>query len=200
MRAHSAESRAPTSAPTPAGPAEAIAILLEAFSADAVNRWVWPDDEQFRATFPAFVRAFAGQAFERGSAYSVGEDAGAALWLPPGAHSDEAALVALVEQTVSAETQEALFGLLEQMETHHPTEPHWYLPLIGVRPSQQGKGYGAALLQPILAVCDRDGLPAFLESSNPRNLTLYQRHGFEILATIQNGSSPPIFPMLRRPR
>jgi GNAT superfamily N-acetyltransferase len=192
-------SRAPISATTPARPAAAIAILVEAFGADPVNRWVWPDEEQFQASFPAFVRAFAGQAFECNTAYSVGADAGAALWLPPGAHSDEEALVRLVEQTVRADRQPALFELFERMGGHHPTGPHWYLPLIGVRPSQQGKGYGAALLQPILAACDRDGLPAFLESSNPRNLTLYQRHGFEILATIEIGSSPPIFPMVRQP-
>jgi hypothetical protein len=38
------------------------------------------------------------------------------------------------------------------------------------------------------------------ESTNPRNVPLYERHGFERLGTIQSGSSPPLFPMLRRPR
>jgi hypothetical protein len=48
--------------------------------------------------------------------------------------------------------------------------------------------------------CDREGLPAYLESSNPRNIPLYQRHGFEVLGTIQLDASPPITPMLRAPR
>jgi hypothetical protein len=47
---------------------------------------------------------------------------------------------------------------------------------------------------------DRDRLPAYLESSNPRNISLYRRHGFEELGTIQVGSSPPIVPMLRHAR
>jgi ribosomal protein S18 acetylase RimI-like enzyme len=93
-----------------------------------------------------------------------------------------------------------MFTVLEQMDKYHPHEPHWYLPMIGVDPIQQGRGFGSVLLQHALAVCDRDGMPAYLESSNPKNVPLYQRHGFEVTGTVQAGSSPTIFPMLRRPR
>lgn len=51
-----------------------------------------------------------------------------------------------------------------------------------------------------LDACDRDHAPAYLESSNPKNIPLYERHEFELLGTIQVGTSPPIFPMLRKPR
>ena len=93
---------------------------------------------------------------------------------------------------------QTLFAVFEQMGQYHPDEPHWYLPLIGVDPAQQGKGYGSALLKYALRRCDEDGSPAYLESSNPKNIPLYRRHGFEVLGTIQVGSSPPITPMLRR--
>ena len=89
---------------------------------------------------------------------------------------------------------------MRQMESHHPSEPHWYLPLIGIDPKHQGKGLGGALLAHVTEICDRDGVPAYLESSNPRNITLYERHGFEITGQIQHGSSPTIVPMLRQPR
>jgi hypothetical protein len=55
-------------------------------------------------------------------------------------------------------------------------------------------------LQHVLAMCDQDSKYAYLESSNSRNITLYQRHGFELLGTIQVNTSPSIFPMLRKPR
>ena len=55
---------------------------------------------------------------------------------------------------------------------YHPAEPHWHLPMIGELPSMQGKGFGAALLYHGLAQCDRDGLPAYLESSNEGNISL----------------------------
>jgi ribosomal protein S18 acetylase RimI-like enzyme len=85
------------------------------------------------------------------------------------------------------------------MGRYHPSEPHWYLPLIGVDPARQSQGHGSALMRHALAACDRDGRPAYLESTNPRNLPLYERHGFERLGTIQAGASPPLFPMLRKP-
>lgn len=45
--------------------------------------------------------------------------------------------------------------------------------------------------------CDEEGLPAYLESSNPRNIRLYQRHGFEVMGEIQSGNSPVVTPMFR---
>jgi len=91
-------------------------------------------------------------------------------------------------------------GIFEQMQKFHPTEPHWYLPMIGVDPAHQGAGVGSALMSEALKAVDRDGLIAYLESSNHKNVSLYERHGFEIIGEIQSGSSPVVRPMLRRAR
>jgi ribosomal protein S18 acetylase RimI-like enzyme len=63
-----------------------------------------------------------------------------------------------------------------------------------------GRGLGSVLMRRGLERCDKDHLPAYLESSNPRNISLYERHGFEIIGRIQAGASPTLTPMLRRPR
>jgi ribosomal protein S18 acetylase RimI-like enzyme len=178
----------------------AVDILVRAFRTDPCARWVWPDPEQYRAAFPEFVRAFAGRAFEHESAFCVEGFLAAALWLPPGVEPDEDALAAVLERTIPEHDQAAAFALFDQMGRFHPGEPHWYLPLIGVDPIHQRKGYGSALMKYALARCDRERLPAYLESSNPENVSLYERHGFEVLGTIQVGSSPPVLPMLRAPR
>lgn len=177
-----------------------IDVLVRANWEDPVARWVWPDSQQFLMHFPSFVRAFGGKAFAHGSAYYVDGYVGAALWLPPDVHPDEEALIALVQQTVSEHIQKDFFAVFEQMGRYHPSEPHWYLPLMGVDPSQQGKGFGSALLQHTLIQFDRDNKLAYLESSNPRNISLYKRHGFELLGSIQIGTSPSMAPMLRRPK
>jgi ribosomal protein S18 acetylase RimI-like enzyme len=179
--------------------APAIAVVVLAFSADPAARWTWPDPQQYLAHFPGFVRILGGKAFAHGRAYCVDGYAGAALWLPPEVRPDEDALTTLLQRTGSAPAQKDLFAVFEQMERYHPREPHWYLPFIGTDPSQQGKGYGAALMKHALIPCDRDHTLAYLESSNPKNIPLYERHGFELLGTIQVGASPPIFPMLRKP-
>lgn len=178
----------------------AIATLVLAFAADPAARWSWPRAEDFLRNFPLFARAFGGGSFELGCADRVDDFAGVALWLPPGVPSDEEALSALVERTVSPAILEDAGQVFEQMARFHPGEPHWYLPMIGVDPARQGRGIGDRLLAHGLARCDADGLPAYLESSNPRNLSLYRRHGFEPLGAIQHGSSPTLVPMLRKPR
>ena len=93
-----------------------------------------------------------------------------------------------------------MLAVFQQMESYHPSEPDWYLPLIGVDPAQQSRGYGSALIEHALIQCDRDQKLAYLESSNPKNISLHKRHGFELLGTIRVGASPPICPMLRKPR
>jgi len=181
------------------GPADvepAVAALVLAFSADPVTRWTYPDPGQYLAMFPTLVRAFGGGAFTHGSARQVGNHAGVALWLPPGIEPDQAAL----EASLPAGREGEFSGVFEAIASYHPHEDHWYLPLIGVDPVHQGKGCGAALLDDVLSQCDRDHVAAYLESTNPANLTLYQRHGFELQGTIQAGSSPPLFPMFRPAR
>ena len=91
-------------------------------------------------------------------------------------------------------------AIIEQMIRYHPTEPHWYLPFIGVEPARQSAGLGSALLRAQLAACDAAQLPAYLESTNPRNQPLYESHGFEAVVEIKVEDCPPIVPMLRRPR
>jgi GNAT superfamily N-acetyltransferase len=177
----------------------AAAIAL-GFSTDPVCRWMYPDSRQFMSGFPTFVLAMGGRAFDHESAYCTADLSGAALWLPPGVTADEDAMGPHLERTVDPAKLEAVQATMEQMEHHHPSEPHWYLPLIGVDPARQRSGHGAALMRCALERVDRDGLPAYLESTNPRNIPLYQRHGFEVVATIQVGDVPPLFPMVRRPR
>jgi ribosomal protein S18 acetylase RimI-like enzyme len=187
-------------AATASDEASIIDVLVRANWEDPAARWVWPDSQQFLTHFPSFVRALGGKAFAHGSAHYVDGYTGAALWLPPDVHPDEYALIALLERTVSEQIQKDFFPVLEQMGRFHPSEPHWYLPFVGVDPSQQGKGFGSALLQHILIQVDRDNMLAYLESSNPRNIPLYKRHGFELLGSIQIGTSPSIAPMLRKPK
>jgi ribosomal protein S18 acetylase RimI-like enzyme len=185
---------------TRADEAPVVDVITLGFSADPMARWSFPDPRAYLTAMPALVRAFGGKAFDEGTAYCVDGYAGAALWLPPGVGPDSEALDAIVETHAAADIKSDANGVFEQMGKYHPTEPHWYLPLIAVDPAFQGQGHGSALMRESLARCDRDGLLAYLESSNPRNITLYQRHGFEVMGVIQVGSSPPLTPMSRKPR
>ncbi len=179
---------------------QAVAVICLAFSSDPAARWTYPDPQAYVSSFPRIVRAFGGKAFEHGTGHQVSGFRGAALWLPPGVYPDQEALGAIMQESLAAARLEEVSGVFERMGNYHPAEPHWYLPMIGVDPVHQGSGYGSALLRHALLQCDKDHVAAYLESSNPANLPLYERHGFVVLGTIQVGSSPPIFPMLRAAR
>jgi ribosomal protein S18 acetylase RimI-like enzyme len=178
----------------------AFATILMAFAADPMARWTWPKADQYLAAMPRMARAFGGRSFAHGSALAIDGFTGVALWLPPGVEPDGEGLSAVMESTVESSQLADGAGVFEQMAAYHPHEPHWYLPLIGVDPAHFGEGRGDALMAHALARCDSERALAYLESSNPRNISLYERHGFEALGAIQVGSTPPLVPMLRKPR
>lgn len=177
-----------------------IDVLTLAFAMDPMARWSLPGAATYLRAFPPITRAFGGNAFGKGTAYMTAGATGAALWLPPGVNSDEAALTRLFNENTPDHIKADMQVIMEHMEKFHPAEPHWYLPMIGVDPAHQGAGIGSALMTEALKAVDRDGIIAYLESSNPRNISLYQRHGFEIIGEIQSGSSPVLRPMIRKPR
>jgi GNAT superfamily N-acetyltransferase len=175
------------------------AAMTMAFSADPAARWAWPDPLQFITIFMPLVTLFGGKSFDHGSAYVIGDFFGVAQWLPPGVRPDDGPIGELFEQNMSEPKLGEVLSLFEQMAGFHPDEPHWYVPLIGVDPMLQGRGYGTQLMRHGLAACDRDRQPAYLEATSPDSRSLYERFGFRVLGEIRSGDSPPMFPMLREP-
>jgi GNAT superfamily N-acetyltransferase len=188
---------------TIAGDAEvdhAIATLVLAFGTDPVARWMYDEPHQYLLHIPRLFRALGTSSFATRAAQGTDDGLGVALWLPPRVHGDDDPLEAVIAESITEAKQAEVAAVFERTEQFRPTEPHWYLSLIGVEALHRNKGCGAALLQHCLRQCDREHLPAYLWSSNPLNTSLYKRHGFEIAGTIRVGSSPSIFPMLRKAR
>lgn len=178
---------------------KALSSLTLGFAADPVVRWLYPEPDTFLTHFPRLADLFGGGAFDHGAAYRNADFTSTALWLPPGVHPDEEGLVAHFQGSVASEKLDRLFSLFEQMGEFHPDDPCWHLAFIAVDPARQGKGIGSALLKQSLEQCDRDGVSAYLESTNPANLSLYRRHGFEQIGLIEAEDAPPLFPMVRPP-
>jgi GNAT superfamily N-acetyltransferase len=178
----------------------AIATLVLAFGTDPVARWMYDDPHQYLLHIPRLFRALGTSSFVAGAAQRTNDGLGVALWLAPGVHSDDGPLQAVIARSIVEEKQADVAAVFERTEHYRPTEPHWYLSLIGVEVLHRNKGWGAALLQHRLRQCDREHLPTYLWSSNSLNTSLYERHGFEMAGTIRVGSSPSMFPMLRRAR
>ena len=128
---------------------------------------------------------------------------GAAIWLPPGAWKtrpiDVVRTLPTTARLLGRRLPFALRGLTF-MESQHPEEPAFYLQVLGTEPSAQGKGFGSAMLQPVLEHCDREGIGAYLESSKETNVPFYSRHGFRVTKELDLPSGGPhIWLMWRDP-
>lgn len=193
-----------------AGPAEAeraFATITAAFVADPVTRFAWPDAQTYLAAFPGIVAGLCSASLEGELALVAEAFTGVALWVPPSEadheeHEDDraAAIRDFLGRSSPAERVDDLVATFVAMGRHHPDEPHWYLPFIGVDPAHQGRGIGATLMKAAVARFDADGVVAYLESSNPRNLSLYERFGFERTGEIRMGRAPLVTPMVRLPQ
>jgi len=176
----------------------AYQTLVSAFTNDPVERWLYPELQEYLTHFPRFLEAFGGRAFDEGTVWGLGEHSAVALWLPPGAEPDGDAIGAVLTETVSSDKHADTFAVLELMEAAHPAYPHWYLPWFGVNSALQGQGIGGQLMEHCLVeIFNTEHLPAYLETPNPRTISFYEHHGFEVTGMAQAGECPPITFMLR---
>ena len=142
----------------------AIATLVLAFDTDPVARWMYDELHQYLLHIPRLFRALGRSSFATGAAQRTDDGVGVALWLPPGVHGDDEPLGAAIAETIIGAKQAEVAAVFEQTEHYRPTEPHWYLSLIGVEAMHRNNGCGAALLQHRFRQCDREHLPVYLWS------------------------------------
>ena len=164
---------------------EASDVLARAFQNDPAWVWLIPDAERRRRLLPWLFRV--GFDVTAADVWTTsGIVRGAARWLPPGRPPMRVAatLRALVTTPFRLGTAIGPFlaygRAVEQMRADTVGEPHWYLAGIGVDPSAQRQGVGAALLQPGLQAAAAAGLPAVLLTNNEVNLAFYESHGFAV--------------------
>ncbi|MCB1843139.1 MAG: GNAT family N-acetyltransferase [Halioglobus sp.] len=181
-----------------------VSTLSDSFTNDPVLNWVMPR----RQMYPEFFRLLLREVYlPRGIIHMEERGRAAALWLPPAQRYEMAprmSLLRLALQLLRHEGPRPLWRIRKQGRVyarHLPLEPHYYLQFIGCRLRDQGKGIGAALLKRGTRICDEQGMPAYLESSNSLNVPLYERHGFEVRAREPiSRTGPMAWFMWREPR
>lgn len=175
--------------------------LARAFADDPVHLHLFgdpvPHDRARR-----FFEVVLGWRVDGGDVWASEGGAAAAVWAEPGDWK--------TPMRVMAPRLPAMLGIfrmrswanlrfLQEVEAAHPTEPHRYLEVVGTDPAHQGEGHGSALIAPVLARCDEEGLGAYLESSKEANLAYYARFGFSVVRELRPGGAVPLWAMWRDP-
>lgn len=181
-----------------------VETLSDSFAEDPIFNWVFPE----APLFPDFFRLLVRELYlPRGMIHMDDAGRAAALWLPPEERYElppRLSMIGFGIRLVRLGGLRSLRRLRRQGVVYArqlPREPHYYLQFLGCRYDHQGQGIGAAVLGHGLEICDERDMPAYLESSNQRNLPLYERHGFVVKDTIKvSDKGPTIWFMWREPQ
>ena len=115
---------------------------------------------------------------------------GAAVWLLPAAatasDTEAAAKAAFLTEVIGAQGAENYHRIIDFMRPRASAvidKSAWYLSIVAVAPSAQGRGIGARLLESTLAEADEAGANCYLETFDSRNPRFYQRLRFSAVGS-----------------
>jgi len=182
-------------------------MLTAAFARDPIIRFQFQDDDTYDRRAAAFFGHYFDVRLDGGEIFvvdDVADDvAGAALWSPPGGNRLGPAAVEqhwrrTVVPSIASDELARYASFRKVLDSMTPAEPHWYLGLLGTRPERQRTGIARALLEPMLARADREGIPVFLETGAPENVAFYERFGFGVAAEAPVPKGPLVWGLIRR--
>jgi GNAT superfamily N-acetyltransferase len=179
--------------------------LVEAFAFDPVSSWVYPEETQRRRCLAEWYELTLHAGLRCGHTYTAGQNRAVAIWAPPSVPQmfdwdrEGAAVAEMLQRQLGDRTQFVLRGLMGIESAHPRAVPHFYLAMLGTLPSMQGRGLAGSLLDEVLSRCDREGWPAYLETSLERNVRFYGARRFAVTGQTSLPNGPPVWFMWREP-
>ena len=188
----------------------AAGVLARAFHSDPPMVYMVSDAVERARLLPPFMKTFVTYTSMFGEPLTTAEKPEAvALWLPlddfgDTPERDRQAGIDQIPSILGVENFTRIMHVAKMAERFHQRAvpgKHLYLNWLGVEPSRQGQGLGSALIHSMLERADAEGLRCYLETFQPRNVPLYQKHGFKIVAEeVEPNSGLRGWAFLRKPR
>jgi GNAT superfamily N-acetyltransferase len=130
---------------------------------------------------------------------------GAAAWLLPRDEKTEAlesaTKLAFLDQLLGPagfRNYRRILSFMSTLASRHVSEDAWYLSIIGIHPSAQGKGIGQELLTSTLSEADEKQVTCYLETYTPRTIHFYKRFEFKAAATYDEPATRSTYVFMRR--
>jgi GNAT superfamily N-acetyltransferase len=192
---------------TPSDDEAAARLLTRAFHTDPMMIYLAPDEPSRNRRIQPFLAATIRYSRRYGITEMTSTRDAVTLWLKPDCTTLTVGRMVrtgtlLAPRTLGLSSLIRLNTLASCSDTLHKqaiSGDHWYLMTIGVDPDRQRMGAGGRLLSAGLQRADADGLPCYLETTNPENLPFYRRHGFKVVADGQVPKSElHVWAMVRR--
>jgi ribosomal protein S18 acetylase RimI-like enzyme len=179
-----------------------LETMRSGFDADPLYRWLYPDPRQRTVALGETFELMLDRGISRGHVRCTDDHRAVAIWAEPGVallfDGDMGSWLQRLRHQAPAVVDDAV-AAMAACGGHVPQATHWTLHSLVVHAERQGRGLGSALLRATLTVVDATGGLAYLESSNARNLAVYERVGFRVAAEVPIAGGPTMRPMLREP-
>ena len=192
--------------------AELVALYQRAFWDDPAIVHLMPNERTRAAPMDAYMRMAIRYGLRWGRVQTIEQEGRlrvGAVWLPPGSapastiKQIRCGFIQLLLSNLNWRSLRNFFALgnkLEEMHKKDVPKQHWYLWLLAVDPSDQGKGLGSAIVAPELREADTANAPCYVETAKVVNLDFYQKQGFVIKREIKMpGEDPPLWTLIREP-
>lgn len=166
---------------------------------DPMIRWPLPPDVSVDSVID-MSKAIVSMYVEIGSAWMLEDGLGVSSWIAPDAAARFDELEQPTRAAIAPYTDDggARYGTFwDWLAGHLPREPCWFMDLVAVHPSARVRGLGSQLVRHGLAMAEADGLPAFLETSQPSNVSYYERFGFTVVGEEQGPDGGPTIWFMR---
>jgi len=190
--------------------AAAARVFARAFFDDPIAHYVTPSESTRFRTLEAVLRPFLRYGVLYGEVHTTpGEPAAGAIWLGPdewhiGEEGASRAGMDWIADEIGDEDYLRFTAYYDWMSKQHELlapATHLYLAVLAVDTHLQGQGIGSGLIRNMTRRADEEGLVCYLETQQPKNVPLYQRHGFEVvLDTMEPVSRLRTWAFVRQPQ
>lgn len=199
----------------------AAALLTRAFDHDPLNRYLLPDDDRRQRVHSALAVPAVSGAIPYGHVFAVADEAtlmGLAIWGPPHVVLPSGpslrmlpamrrelapavgAIPALAQLGLRSPRSVAAWARAKKRAVEEARrEPRWHLAALATDPAHQRRGIAGRLLRHMLERADADRLGVWLETTDPRNVSLYERYGFKTVAYVEGPAFLPDWWTMVRP-
>ncbi|MGY1814999.1 GNAT family N-acetyltransferase [Blastococcus sp. SYSU D00820] len=183
------------------------ATLTVALADSRWTRWALPEDGRVQRLTRLHELDAGHRGVATGTAWVTEDVTAVATWEPPpgapGTHPLPADVRAALQRELpylAASRADAVARTRELVDAARPAEPHWWLTHLATRPSARRRGLGRAVLAPVLARCDADGVPAAAACTTWASVRFLRGSGFEVsLATHTADDELPLWIVVRPP-
>lgn len=178
-------------------------MLADAFHDDPVFGWMLRDPAARRVRMPKLFDVMFRVEQKYGGVLKSATGECASFWRPPGkAVTPTTEFLRRAWPLVEAfgPALPRLLAVSNAVEAHLPRDqPFWYAHFVGVSPSQQRQGWGAAMMRVGIERARNQGLAVYLETARPENVSFYLGLGFEVVAEWNVPKGPHFWSMTHQP-